>query len=87
MPGRGTEKRQATTTVRVTPATKVRLAIEAGRRNVPMSDLIEALLPNERWKVSACRYCGVTVRQPTLRHRWHALGCVLWAEKGYKGDA
>ena len=80
----GSEKRRAATLVRVTLETRARLEAERDARGLRSFDqLIEELLPKDQQKTGTCNYCGVTMRQPGNRHRYHSAKCALWKDKEY----
>ena len=80
----GSNRRRSSVAVRLTPAALERLRTAADAKGMTMSALVEELLPNDQYATGACRYCEKTVRQPTRRHRFHAAGCVLWADRDYR---
>lgn len=83
MPGSGSEKRQTTERIRLTPRAKRQLQRLAKKHGLAMSGIIEAILT---WYIGKCRNCKVVCLHPTERHRWHDPACVLYADRGLKDE-
>lgn len=71
--------------ITVSPATYAMAIAESERRGCSVGTLIADILPGTKHPVAPCRNCGKTMRQPTLRHRWHRTACVLYADRDMKG--
>jgi hypothetical protein len=73
--------RRATEMLRCLPQTKVRLDILSEKWRLPITELLERMVPGTKVAVAECRYCKLITRAPTHRHRFHEGTCALWADK------
>ena len=80
----GKEKRKCPVHIRVDEEAYARLVQERDARHCKtFNALIHELLPTDQQKTGRCRYCERTMRQPDVRHRYHAAECALWDDKDY----
>ncbi|MBY0261813.1 MAG: hypothetical protein K2Q20_05690 [Phycisphaerales bacterium] len=80
----GTQRRQATSSVRIYPETHKRLRKIAASRGIDVSAAIDELVPRLDAKplaaVGQCRFCKVTMVSPEKVHDLHLSLCVLYAK-------